>query len=193
MASHLTTIFPTVSSSHGADPRYRGTLETKFGAVWVQGEISNYNHPVTNISRSDQRAQIACDFPQHASSARDALADGAQVQVYGNVSFLKRVGTSAQRPDFADSRRRAFASEIRCTQTQTRGRRSLRFREETRVAEISGTHWHCHVAERRGDPRHAKCFAPTRTGHCGSDQSRARAGIWGSRGNRCGHSRTSTQ
>src|SRR5438132_14332885 len=41
----------------------RGILETKFGAVWVQGEISNYKlHPSGHqyFTLKDQRAQIAC-------------------------------------------------------------------------------------------------------------------------------------
>src|SRR4051812_48469145 len=41
----------------------RGTLETKFGAVWVQGEISNYkSHPSGHqyFTLKDQRAQISC-------------------------------------------------------------------------------------------------------------------------------------
>ncbi|HLC12349.1 MAG TPA: exodeoxyribonuclease VII large subunit, partial [Chthoniobacterales bacterium] len=41
----------------------RGTLETRFGAVWVQGEISNYKqHPSGHqyFTLKDSRAQIAC-------------------------------------------------------------------------------------------------------------------------------------
>ena len=41
----------------------RGTLEARFGAVWVQGEISNYKlHPSGHqyFTLKDQRAQIAC-------------------------------------------------------------------------------------------------------------------------------------
>lgn len=74
----------------------RGTLETKFGAVWVQGEISNYKlHPSGHqyFTLKDQRAQIGCviyrntmpPFPRR-------LTDGAQVQVYGNVSVFEARG-----------------------------------------------------------------------------------------------------
>jgi exodeoxyribonuclease VII large subunit len=77
----------------------RGTLETKFGAVWVQGEISNYKlHPSGHqyFTLKDQRAQIACvifrntmpPFPRTPSG----LVDGAQVQVYGNVSVFEARG-----------------------------------------------------------------------------------------------------
>jgi exodeoxyribonuclease VII large subunit len=74
----------------------RGTLETKFGAVWVQGEISNYKlHPSGHqyFTLKDQRAQIACViFRNTMAPLRQPLADGAQVQVYGNVSVFEARG-----------------------------------------------------------------------------------------------------
>src|SRR5438132_11891631 len=74
----------------------RGTLETKFGAVWVQGEISNYKqHPSGHqyFTLKDSRAQIACVIFRNAPiSLRQPLADGAQVQVYGNVSVFEARG-----------------------------------------------------------------------------------------------------
>ncbi len=74
----------------------RGTLETKFGAVWVQGEISNYKlHPSGHqyFTLKDQRAAIACViFRNTIPSFRQPLADGAQVQVYGAVSVFEARG-----------------------------------------------------------------------------------------------------
>src|ERR1700682_6415506 len=74
----------------------RGTLETKFGAVWVQGEISNYKlHPSGHqyFTLKDQRAQIACViFRTTMPPFRQPLVDGAQVQVYGNVSVFEARG-----------------------------------------------------------------------------------------------------
>jgi exodeoxyribonuclease VII large subunit len=74
----------------------RGTLETKFGAVWVQGEISNYKlHPSGHqyFTLKDARAQIACViFRNTMPPLRTPLADGAQVQVYGNVSVFEARG-----------------------------------------------------------------------------------------------------
>src|SRR5438132_1535362 len=74
----------------------RDTLETKFGAVWVQGEISNYKqHPSGHqyFTLKDSRAQIACVIFRNAPlSLRQPLADGAQVQVYGNVSVFEARG-----------------------------------------------------------------------------------------------------
>ena len=74
----------------------RGTLETRFGAVWVQGEISNYKlHPSGHqyFTLKDQRAQIACViFRNTIAPFRQALVDGTQVQVYGNVSVFEARG-----------------------------------------------------------------------------------------------------
>src|SRR5436190_1643193 len=74
----------------------RGTLETKFGAVWVQGEISNYTlHPSGHqyFTLKDQRAQIACVIWRDAiAPPRQPLVDGAQVQVYGTVTVFETRG-----------------------------------------------------------------------------------------------------
>src|SRR5439155_23322274 len=74
----------------------RGILETKFGAVWVQGEVSNYKlHPSGHqyFTLKDARAQIACViFRNTMPPLRTPLADGAQVQVYGNVSVFEARG-----------------------------------------------------------------------------------------------------
>src|SRR5207244_10726841 len=74
----------------------RGTLETKFGAVWVQGEISNYKlHPSGHqyFTLKDQRAQIACVIFRNAiAPLRQPVVDGTQVQVDGNVSVVEARG-----------------------------------------------------------------------------------------------------
>src|SRR5205809_2094198 len=74
----------------------RGTLETKFGAVWVQGEISNYKlHPSGHqyFTLKDQRAQISCVIWRDTMAPlRQPLADGAQVQVYGTVTVFEARG-----------------------------------------------------------------------------------------------------
>ena len=74
----------------------RGTLETKFGAVWVQGEISNYKlHPSGHqyFTLKDQRAQIACVIWRDASAPpRQPLVDGTQVQAYGTVTVFEARG-----------------------------------------------------------------------------------------------------
>jgi exodeoxyribonuclease VII large subunit len=74
----------------------RGTLEAKFGAVWVQGEISNYKlHPSGHqyFTLKDQRAQISCVIWRDTMApSRQPLIDGAQVQAYGTVTVFEARG-----------------------------------------------------------------------------------------------------
>src|SRR5215831_14007282 len=74
----------------------RGTLETKFGSVWVQGEISNYKlHPSGHqyFTLKDQRAQISCVIWRDTMAPpRQSLVDGTQVQVYGIVTVFEARG-----------------------------------------------------------------------------------------------------
>jgi len=86
----------------------RGLLETRFGAVWVQGEVSNYKlHPSGHqyFTLKDQRAQIACVIFRNtmpplrseggrplSEGGRPQLADGAHVQVFGTVSVFEARG-----------------------------------------------------------------------------------------------------
>jgi exodeoxyribonuclease VII large subunit len=74
----------------------RGTLETKFSAIWVQGEISNYKqHPSGHqyFTLKDQRAQIACVIWRDTMlPPRQPLIDGAQVQAYGTVTVFEARG-----------------------------------------------------------------------------------------------------
>src|SRR3954466_690942 len=74
----------------------RGTLETKFAAVWVQGEISNYkSHPSGHqyFTLKDQRAQISCVIWRNTlPPSAPKLVDGAQVQIYGQISVFEARG-----------------------------------------------------------------------------------------------------
>ena len=74
----------------------RGTLETRFSAVWVQGEISNYKlHPNGHqyFTLKDQRAQISCViFRDTMAPLRQPLVDGTQVQVYGRITVYELRG-----------------------------------------------------------------------------------------------------
>src|SRR5438105_7212556 len=74
----------------------RSTLETKFRAVWVQGEISNYKlYPSGHqyFTLKDQRAQISCVIWRDTMAPpRQPLVDGAQVQVYGTVTVFEARG-----------------------------------------------------------------------------------------------------
>ena len=74
----------------------RTLLEGEIGEVWVQGEISNHRlqpsgHPYFTLK--DAGAQISCVMFRGAamrSSAR--LADGVQVQIYGELSVYEPRG-----------------------------------------------------------------------------------------------------
>jgi exodeoxyribonuclease VII large subunit len=74
----------------------RGILEARFGAVWVQGEISNYKlHPSGHqyFTLKDQRAQISCViFRDTIAPLRQPLVDGTQVQVYGRITVFEARG-----------------------------------------------------------------------------------------------------
>src|ERR1700730_17897239 len=74
----------------------RGALETRFGAIWVHGEVSNYKlHPSGHqyFTLKDARAQIACViFLNTMAPLRQPPVDGTQVQVYGSVSVFEARG-----------------------------------------------------------------------------------------------------
>src|SRR6202030_331183 len=74
----------------------RGTLETKFRAVWVQGEVSNYKlHPNGHqyFTLKDARAQIACViWRDTVAPLRQPLADGVRIQIFGTVSVFEARG-----------------------------------------------------------------------------------------------------
>src|SRR5256714_898284 len=74
----------------------RGTLETRFGAVWVQGEISNYRPQPSGhryFTLKDQRAAISgVIFRNTLPPDAPPIADGAQVQVYGNLTVFEARG-----------------------------------------------------------------------------------------------------
>jgi exodeoxyribonuclease VII large subunit len=95
----MTELFPQASKVFTVSEltrNIRGTLETKFGAVWVQGEISNYKlHPSGHqyFTLKDQRAQISCVIWRDTMAPlRQPLVDGAQVQVYGTVTVFEARG-----------------------------------------------------------------------------------------------------
>src|SRR5256885_5512243 len=74
----------------------RGTLETKFSAVWVQGEVSNYKaHPNGHqyFTLKDARAQIACVIWRDTMAPlRQPLTDGARIRILGTVSVFEARG-----------------------------------------------------------------------------------------------------
>ncbi len=106
----------------------RGTLETKFGAVWVQGEISNYKlHPSGHqyFTLKDQRAAIACViFRNTLPTDAQPISDGAQVQVYGNVSVFEARGQ--------------YQLSVQILQTRGAGLLQAKFEALKRKLEVEG-------------------------------------------------------
>jgi len=106
----------------------RGTLETKFSTVWVQGEVSNYKlHPSGHqyFTLKDQRAQIACVIFRNAMAPlRAPLGDGAQVQVYGNISVFEVRGQ--------------YQLSVRIVQTRGAGLLQAKFEALKRKLEAEG-------------------------------------------------------
>ena len=95
----MTELFPKASKVFTVSEltrSIRGTLEARFGAVWVQGEISNYKlHPSGHqyFTLKDQRAQISCVIWRDTMAPlRQSLVDGAHVQVYGTVTVFEARG-----------------------------------------------------------------------------------------------------
>ncbi len=74
----------------------RALLETRFGAVWVQGEISNYKQLPSGhqyFTLKDQRAAINCViFRDTIPPFPTRLTDGLQVQAYGQVTVFEARG-----------------------------------------------------------------------------------------------------
>tara|TARA_R110002096_G_scaffold114770_10_gene248836 strand:+ start:5656 stop:7026 length:1371 start_codon:yes stop_codon:yes gene_type:complete len=74
----------------------RDALESKFGSVWVEGEISNLRLQSSGhayFSLKDANAQIRCvQFRGNAANNPVPLRDGMQVQTYGEVTVYEAQG-----------------------------------------------------------------------------------------------------
>jgi exodeoxyribonuclease VII large subunit len=93
LVSRMATIF-TVSEITRV---VREVLEGRIGAVWVEGEISNYRKQSSGhhyFTLKDDRSQIPCVMfaRSYGAQTRVALSDGMQVQVYGMVSVYEARG-----------------------------------------------------------------------------------------------------
>src|SRR5437870_7825089 len=121
----------------------RSTLETKFGAAWVQGEVSNYRlHPSGHqyFTLKDQRAQISCViFRNTLPPFRQPMVDGTQVQVYGNVSVFEARGQ--------------YQLSVQILQTRGAGLLQARFEALKRKLEAEGLF---EPARKRALPRFPK-------------------------------------
>src|SRR5437667_319145 len=119
----------------------RNTLEVKFGAVWVQGEISNYKlHPSGHqyFTLKDARAQIACVIFRNAMPpSRTVVADLDQP---GARAGNRRGPRDRRRDSRASHAKRSLASS-RSYRGDARRREHRRFmgvqRRDCRPSNIS--------------------------------------------------------
>ncbi len=75
----------------------KDVLEGRFGSVWVEGEISNYRRQSSGhhyFTLKDNRAQLSCVMfaRSYGAQSRIALADGVQVQAFGQVTVYEARG-----------------------------------------------------------------------------------------------------
>jgi len=74
----------------------RALLERGFGALWVEGEVSNFSRPSSGhwyFSIKDEGAQLRCAmFRQKNMLIRFTPKDGAHVQIRGRVSLYEPRG-----------------------------------------------------------------------------------------------------
>jgi exodeoxyribonuclease VII large subunit len=74
----------------------RAALESGFGSLWVEGEISNFKLHSSGhmyLSLKDEKSQIGCVFfGRHNQSLRFEPADGLKVVVYGRISVYEPRG-----------------------------------------------------------------------------------------------------
>lgn len=72
-------------------------LETSFGHLWVEGEISNVRQPSSGhlyFTLKDERSQMRCVlFRQQSQGLRFRLQDGMQIVVFARLSVYERDGT----------------------------------------------------------------------------------------------------
>ena len=86
------TVYTVSALNHEA----RETIETAFGTVWVEGEISNLAKPASGHrywSLKDEHAQVRCAmFRQYARRGGALLDDGQQVLVRARLSIYAARG-----------------------------------------------------------------------------------------------------
>lgn len=89
MSEHVHTVA-------GITSLIRDSLESRFSGVWIEGEISNHRLPGSGhhyFTLKDPFAQLSCVFFKGAAMRCPVrLADGMQVQVYGNLSVYEARG-----------------------------------------------------------------------------------------------------
>ena len=90
-------VAPVVFSVAGLTRRIREMLEGGLGEVWVEGEVSNLRRQASGhvyFTLKDASSQLACVlFAGQAAQLRGIkFADGAQVQIYGQITVYEARG-----------------------------------------------------------------------------------------------------
>ena len=93
----LTPTQPQILSVWELTRSVRACLEEGIGEVWVEGEISNFRRQASGhqyFTLKDDRSQLSCVFFRNTAAASPAvpLADGMQVQVYGDLTVYESRG-----------------------------------------------------------------------------------------------------
>ncbi|MBE2180863.1 MAG: exodeoxyribonuclease VII large subunit [Chthoniobacterales bacterium] len=73
----------------------RSCLESRLGAVWVVGEISNLRRQPSGhsyFSLKDESCQVSCVMFRGASPGAGALRDGMQVEIFGEIGVYEPRG-----------------------------------------------------------------------------------------------------
>ena len=73
----------------------RSCLEGRFGAVWVEGEISNLRRQPSGhqyFSLKDDACQVSCVMFRGSTSGAPPLRDGMQVEVFGELGVYEPRG-----------------------------------------------------------------------------------------------------
>ena len=88
---------PVVFSVAGLTRRIREMLEGGLGEVWVEGEVSNLRRQSSGhvyFTLKDASSQLACVlFAGQAAQLRGVkFADGAQVQIFGQITVYEARG-----------------------------------------------------------------------------------------------------
>ena len=92
----LTPTQPQVLSVYELTRTVRNLLEEGIGEVWVEGEVSNFRRQASGhqyFTLKDDRSQLSCVWFRNAASASGVqLADGMQVQAYGELTVYESRG-----------------------------------------------------------------------------------------------------
>ena len=137
----------------------RGTLESGFGDVWVEGEISNcrlWNTGHLYFTLKDGEAQIKIVmFRSAVRYLKFKPEDGLHVVARGRLGDLRTQGRVPARLRASPAAWAwGAATGIRAAEGQAAGGGTLRAVTQAPAAGAAGEDWNRHVARRRGIARH---------------------------------------